>query len=385
MITWSTCSGSTLARFNASAIAKPPRSAPESEPSAPDIFPIGVRAPAAITVADMVMTLPASLWGVEADASGDCARRATPSTMSARELEPVTLAVSGVSHGFEGRRVLDDVDLQVPAGRVVGLLGPNGAGKTTLMRIIFGVLEPQAGAVSWQGRPATADDRRRWGYMPQERGLYREMRTLDHLVWLARLYGIERHDARTRAGDLLERLGLGDRAGDPIRDLSGGMAQRVQLAAAMVHAPDLLVLDEPFAGLDPGAIEFLTDVINDHVARGGNLVLSSHQLDLVENLCETITMIHDGSVVLSGSVSDLKRGSTERYLRVDVGVEAGWLDGLGARIASTDASGTRVLVEPGVDAAAVLDVIRAHAAVHDFGVEAPRLSELFLAATRGST
>ena len=302
--------------------------------------------------------------------------------MSAHELDPVTLAVSGVSHGFDGRRVLDDVDLNVPSGRIVGLLGPNGAGKTTLMRIIFGVLEPQAGAVTWRGRPATADDRRRWGYMPQERGLYREMRTLDHLVWLARLYGIERDDARARAANLLDRLGLGDRAADPIRDLSGGMAQRVQLAAAMVHDPELLVLDEPFAGLDPGAIEFLTDVINDHVARGGNLVLSSHQLDLVENLCETITMIHDGSVVLSGSVSDLKRSSAERFLRVDTAVESGWLDGLGARITTTDASGTRVLIEPGADAATVLDAIRARTTVHDFGVETPRLSELFLAATR---
>ncbi len=302
--------------------------------------------------------------------------------MSARELDPVTLAVSGVSHGFDGRRVLDHVDLEVPSGRVVGLLGPNGAGKTTLMRIIFGVLDPQAGAVTWRGRPVSADDRRRWGYMPQERGLYREMRTLDHLVWLARLYGIERNEARTRAGDLLERLGLGDRAGDPIRDLSGGMAQRVQLAAAMVHDPELLVLDEPFAGLDPGAIEFLTEVINDHVARGGNLVLSSHQLDLVENLCETITMIHDGSVVLSGSVGDLKRSSAQRFLRVDAAVDSGWLGGLGAEVTTNDAAGTRVLIEPGADAAAVLDAIRAHTTVHDFGVETPRLSELFLAATR---
>ena len=145
------------------------------------------------------------------------------------------LSVRGVSHRFDGRQVLDDVDVDVPAGRVVGLLGPNGAGKTTLMRIVFGVLEPDAGTVAWQGRIATDADRRRWGYMPQERGLYREMRTLDHLVWLARLYGIGRADARTRATDLLERLGLADRMRDPIRELSGGMAQRVQLAAAMVR------------------------------------------------------------------------------------------------------------------------------------------------------
>ncbi|MDW3215069.1 MAG: ATP-binding cassette domain-containing protein [Ilumatobacteraceae bacterium] len=296
-----------------------------------------------------------------------------------------SLSVVGASHRFDGRQVLDGIDLDVPAGRVVGLLGPNGAGKTTLMRIIFGVLEPDAGEVRWDGREATAADRRRWGYMPQERGLYREMRTIDHLVWLARLYGIGRTEARERAGDLLERLGLSDRMRDPIRELSGGMAQRVQLAAAMVHGPELLVLDEPFAGLDPGAIEFLTDVIHDHVNGGGHLVFSSHQLDLVEDLCETIVMLHDGRVVLQGAVRDLKRASSDRFLQVDVDVDASWLSDTGAHVASSDATGTRLALDPGIDAALVLDRVRTHTAVTDFGVEAPTLSELFLAARRPIT
>lgn len=295
-----------------------------------------------------------------------------------------SLEVVGATHRFDGRAVLHDVDLEVPAGRVVGLLGPNGAGKSTLMRIMFGVLEPDAGEVRWRGREATPEDRRRWGYMPQERGLYREMRTHDHLVWLARLYGIERGDARTRATELLERVGLADRARDPIRELSGGMAQRVQLAAAMVHGPELLVLDEPFAGLDPGAIEFLTEVITDHVAAGGTLVFSSHQLDLVENLCESIVLLHEGRTVMTGSVRDLKRRSSDRFLHVDVHVEPAWIDDDRARISASDATGTRLALEPGVDAGAVLDAIRAHVPVQHFAVEAPRLSELFLAATRGA-
>ena len=295
-----------------------------------------------------------------------------------------SLVVDGVTHEFDGRRVLDDVDLEVPAGRVVGLLGPNGAGKTTLMRIIFGVLDAAAGTVRWQGRPATATDRRRWGYMPQERGLYREMRTLDHLVWLARLYGVDRAEARVRATDLLDRLGLADRQRDPIRELSGGMAQRVQLAAAMVHGPDLLVLDEPFAGLDPGAIEFLTEVIDDHVRSGGTLVFSSHQLDLVEDLCESIVMLDGGRVVLSGAVRDLKRASDARYLRVDAALDDDVVARLPADRASADASGTRLALHADADAGAVLDEIRRGAVVHDFGVEAPSLSELFLDATRSS-
>ena len=296
-----------------------------------------------------------------------------------------SLRVVGAAQSFEGRRVLDGVDLDVPPGTVVGLLGPNGAGKTTLMRIIFGVLEPDAGEVLWRGRPVTSTDRRRWGYMPQERGLYREMRTLDHLVWLARLYGVSRRDAEQRATDLLERLGLADRMRDPIRDLSGGMAQRVQLAAAMVHGPDLLVLDEPFAGLDPGAIEFLSDVIRDHVESGGHLVFSSHQLDLVEHLCESIVMIDRGDVVLQGSVRALRSTSPDRYLRVDIAVPDEWMDGLPATVSRSEQAGSRLLLEPGADAVGVLDEIRRRGPVSDFGVEAPSLSELFLAATRGAS
>jgi ABC-2 type transport system ATP-binding protein len=293
----------------------------------------------------------------------------------------VTLEVRAIEQSFEGRRVLAGVDLDVPPGTVVGLLGPNGAGKTTLMRIVFGVLDPDAGDVVWNGRPATDVDRRRWGYMPQERGLYREMRVHDHLVWLARLYGIDRREAATRADDLLERLGLADRRRDAIRDLSGGMAQRIQLAAAMVHGPELLVLDEPFAGLDPTAVEFLSEVINDHVARGNHLVFSSHQLDLVEDLCETIVLIDQGRVVLDGRLRELRAASPDRLLRVDVDVDDAWIEGLPVRRVERDASGSRLLLAPGAAATDVLDSVRARATVTDFGVESPSLSEMFLAAT----
>jgi ABC-2 type transport system ATP-binding protein len=289
------------------------------------------------------------------------------------------LEARGISQRFGSRIVLDHVDLEVPAGRVIGLLGPNGAGKTTLMRILFGVLDPDAGSVTWRGRPATEEDRRSWGYMPQERGLYRDMRVIDQLTWLAQLHGEERATGHRRAEDLLGRLGLADRATDKISELSGGMAQRVQLAAAMVHQPDLLVLDEPFAGLDPTAVDFLSRVVLDHVASGRHLLFSSHQLDLVEDLCETITLVNHGRVVLHGNVRELKAASHDRYLRVDIGVDAQWLSGVPAEIARIDASGTRLRLDPGADAAAVLDAIRARAAVTDFGVEAPTLSELFLA------
>ncbi len=290
------------------------------------------------------------------------------------------LRALGLHHRFGDRVVLDGFDLDVPAGRVVGLLGPNGAGKTTLMRILFGVLQPDAGEVWWRGRTATEADRHTWGYMPQERGLYRDMRVLDQLTWIARLHGLDRSTSRQRASDLLDRLGLGDRARDNLQDLSGGMAQRVQLAAAMVHQPEVLVLDEPFAGLDPVAVDFLTRVILDHVKAGRVLLLSTHQLDLAEELCDSITLLHRGRVVLSGELRDLKAASPDRYLRVDVAVDPARIAGTGAVLARQDTSGSRLKLDPGVDAAAVLDAVRRHASVADFGVATPTLSELFLAA-----
>ena len=288
------------------------------------------------------------------------------------------LRASGITQRFGNRVVLDGVDLDVPSGSVIGLLGPNGAGKTTLMRILFGVLAPDSGTVEWQGRPATDADRRAWGYMPQERGLYREMRVLDLLVWIARLHGLDRQTGETRALRLLEQLDLDTRAHDKISSLSGGMSQRVQLAAAMVHGPELLVLDEPFAGLDPVAVSFLSDVIREHTRAGGNLLFSSHQLDLVEDLCESITLLNRGRVVLQGDVKQLKASSPNRWLRVDVAVEPSWIDPSAAQIGTVDASGTRLRLLPGADPGEVLDSIRARARPNDFGVEAPTLSELFL-------
>ncbi len=290
------------------------------------------------------------------------------------------LRAQGISQRYGERTVLDDVDLDVAPGRIVGLLGPNGAGKTTLMRILFGVVAPTAGAVTWEGRAATAAARRSWGYMPQERGLYREMRVHDLLTWIARLHDLDRATGARRATDLLDRLGLGDRARDKVQDLSGGMAQRVQLAAAMVHQPEVLVLDEPFAGLDPVAVRFLSEVVTDHVRAGRVLLFSSHQLELVEDLCETITLLHRGRVVLQGDVRRLKADSPDRYLRVDVDVDDGWVDGTAAEVTSRDASGSRLRLAPGTDAAVVLDAVRRRTPVSDFAVEAPSLAELFLQA-----
>src|SRR5690554_3523639 len=286
----------------------------------------------------------------------------------------------GVSVRLGERQVLDDVSLAIPPGRIVGLLGPNGAGKTTLMRVMLGVIDPDRGEVVWNGTPLGRSSRERWGYMSQERGLYTKMRVGDHLVYMGRLKGLSKSEATARAGELLAALSLSDRVGDKIETLSGGMQQRVQLAAAMIHDPDVLVLDEPFAGLDLSAVDELSDVVHEQVSGGRTVVFSSHQLDLVEDMCESIILIHEGRVVLDGELQALKSASGDRILRVSLdGVsDPGWATRIrGAALVSQDASETLLRLDPEVEPLAVLDQVREIGRVHDFGLELPRLSQLF--------
>lgn len=287
--------------------------------------------------------------------------------------------MNSVSVRLGDRQVLDQVGFAAPSGRVVGLLGPNGAGKTTSMRILLGILDPDSGSVRWNGQPVTTKDRERWGYMPQERGLYIKMRAKDQLVYLARLRGLSKADASDRADQLLAQLSLGDRADDKIESLSGGMQQRVQLAAAVIHDPDVLILDEPFAGLDPTAVDELTEVIHHQTDAGRTVIFSSHQLDLVEDICEAIILINDGNVVLDGELNQLKAASGERLLRVAVSEAApNWPETLtGATVAASDANETLLRLDPGVAPLDVLDQVRAAGELTDFGLELPRLSQLF--------
>ena len=192
---------------------------------------------------------------------------------------PDTLLARGISQRFGERAVLDGVDLTVTAGRVTGLVGPNGAGKTTLMRILFGVIEPDAGTLEWRGHLPTDADRRAWGYMPQERGLYRDMRVLDQLVWIARLHGLDAATGRRRAVDLLERLGLAERSNDEVEKLSGGMAQRVQLAAAMVHGP------ERYKRRGEWTTGILCDLTGDMSALVGVMMSERTRVSIIRMLC----------------------------------------------------------------------------------------------------
>ena len=235
------------------------------------------------------------------------------------------LELTGITKSYGGRRVLDDVGFTVAPGRLTGFVGGNGAGKTTTMRIILGVLAKDAGTVTLDGEPVTAADRRRFGYMPEERGLYPKMKVLEHIVYLARLHGFSKTDATTRATALLEELGLGERLNDNVETLSLGNQQRAQIAAALVHDPEVLILDEPFSGLDPLAVDVVAGVLQGRAAQGAAVLFSSHQLDVVERLCDDLVIIAGGTIRAAGSRDDLRAAhSTRRFELVSAG-DAGWL------------------------------------------------------------
>jgi ABC-2 type transport system ATP-binding protein len=260
-----------------------------------------------------------------------------------------------------------------------GFVGPNGAGKTTTMRIVLGVLEPDRGEVRWRGRPVDAETRRRFGYMPEERGLYPKMRVRDQLEYFARLHGLAAASAADAAGYWIERLGVSERAGDRVEQLSLGNQQRVQLAAALVHGPELLVLDEPFSGLDPVGVDMLAVVLAERAAEGVPVVFSSHQLELVERLCEAVAIINRGRLVATGKVADLRAAGGHRQYQVGVaGASSDWASGLpGATVVGRSNGRVVLQLSDGADDQAVLDAARAAGRVSHFSAVEPSLTELF--------
>lgn len=261
-----------------------------------------------------------------------------------------------------------------------GFVGPNGAGKTTAMRIVLGVLRPDAGEVHWRGDPVSPDTRRRFGYMPEERGLYPKMRVGEQLSYLARLHGFSKRDAEGAANRWMERLGIDGRAGDKVEALSLGNQQRVQLAAALVHDPELLVLDEPFSGLDPVGVDTLSEVLLEQVESGVPVVFSSHQLELVERLCEAVAIILDGRLVAEGQVEELRSTGDRRLLRINVqSDDADWAGGLeGVETVEHDGKdGTLLSLTKEADEQRVLDAARGAGRVTHFGFERRALAEIF--------
>jgi ABC-2 type transport system ATP-binding protein len=274
---------------------------------------------------------------------------------------------------------LEDVSLEVRPGEIVGFVGSNGAGKSTTMRIAMGVVAQDQGTVRWRGEPVTFATRRRFGYMPEQRGLYPKMRIKDQVAYFAKLHGVGTADADAAAQRLLERMQVAAEPNAFLQTLSLGNQQRVQLASALVHDPELVILDEPFSGLDPLGVDTMAEVLQECTRAGLAVLFSSHQLELVERLCDRITIIRSGRVIAQGTLEELRRakGSRELQVRVD-GAASGWIAAVpGARVASDEQGLLTIgLDDPGLDQQVLAAAAQAGRVV-SFGWRQPPLSQLY--------
>lgn len=287
------------------------------------------------------------------------------------------LDVIHLTRTFGQLTAVDDVTFTVPAGQMIGFVGGNGAGKTTTMRMIMGLLAPDSGQVNLNGRHITRSDRSRFGYMPEERGLYAKQPILSQLIYLAELKGMTRDSAAAEASGLMARFGLGDRLKDKLEKLSLGNQQRVQIAAAVMADPIGLILDEPFSGLDPKAVDEMAGLLAERASRGVPVLFSSHQLDLIDRLCDGLVILANGRVVAAGTKDDLEsRGATKHRLVTDT--DAGWVrDVPGLRVDAVD-GGTalfEILVPGAGDDLLAQALQRGH--VIEFTPVRPTLSEIY--------
>lgn len=230
----------------------------------------------------------------------------------------MSLVLDSLTKRFGPVVALDGISFSVERGQVFGFLGANGAGKTTTMRIILDILRPDSGTVTWAGTPTTDVPRRTWGYLPEERGLYPRLEVLEQLVFFASLYGIPRREAGARAREWLARFRIPEYERRRAEELSKGNQQKVQLIAAILHEPDVLIMDEPFVGLDPVNVSLLKEAFGEMRKRGTTLIFSTHQMEMVEELCETVAIIDRGRVVLGGSLRDVKRSTGRRVVQLGV-------------------------------------------------------------------
>lgn len=296
------------------------------------------------------------------------------------------LKLDRLTRRFGDLTALDELSFEVAPGQMFGFVGSNGAGKTTAMRIVMGVDDADGGQVLFDGRPLQRDDRVRFGYMPEERGLYPKTPSIRQLVYLGRLHGMSKADALQAASYWLDRLGLHDRKNDPVEKLSLGNQQRVQLAAALLHDPVLLVLDEPFSSLDPTGVDALSEILLEQARAGVPVVFSSHQLELVERLCDAVAIIDAGHLVATGTVDELRQRGRKPVLRVRVdgdtergpSTDGAWASDIpGVRVMASDREGTLLELDDGVDDQTVLEAALRAGSVRHFGPERPTLVQLY--------
>ncbi len=294
----------------------------------------------------------------------------------------MSLVIDGLCKSFGPLKALDGVSLDVHAGQVFGFLGANGAGKTTTMRIVLGLMRADEGTVTWSGRPAREWPRRTWGYMPEERGLYLRMPVLEQLVHFASLYGVSRARARADALDWLARFRIAEYADKRAETLSKGNQQKVQYIATILHDPDVLLMDEPFVGLDPVNVALLKSAFLEMRDRGKTLVFSTHQLEQAEELCDFVAIIDHGRIVTAGPTREVKRSTGHQVLRVATAGDGDrrWLEDLPHVVVTGDRQDyVELQVDAGTDPQTVLRAAMARGGdVLRFEVADPSLQEVFV-------
>jgi ABC-2 type transport system ATP-binding protein len=295
----------------------------------------------------------------------------------------VSLQIDHVTKRFGTTVALDGLTFDVPPGEVFGFLGANGAGKTTTMRICLGIVRADAGQIRWGGRPVGELPRRTWGYLPEERGLYPRMGVLDQLVYFASLYGEAPAAARRAARAWLDRFRIAEYASRRAEELSKGNQQKVQFIAAILHRPEVLLMDEPFTGLDPINLVILREAFTELRDQGRTIVFSTHQMEAAEALCESVAIVDRGRLVACGRLRDLKRASGRRWVRIALeGVDPApdWLGQIGGiERLHRDAAGAELELLAGADPAAILAaVLDRGPSISHFEVIDPSLEALFI-------
>ena len=294
----------------------------------------------------------------------------------------MSLVLDGLVKRFGAITALDGISFEVPRGEVFGFLGANGAGKTTTMRIVLDILRPDAGTATWAGTPTTDVPRETWGYLPEERGLYPRLPVIDQLVFFASLYGIDRSVAANRGRDWLARFRIPDYENRRAEELSKGNQQKVQLIASILHEPAVLLMDEPFVGLDPVNVALLKEAFAEMRDRGTTLIFSTHQMEMVEELCESVALIDRGRLVLAGPIRDVKRSTGRRVVRLAVDGDGGlpWLSSLpGVRVAREGQDYTELDVPHDVDPELILrTALDRGERVTNFLIADPSIEEIFI-------
>jgi len=296
-----------------------------------------------------------------------------------------TIELTGIRKQYGDFVAVDDLSLSIPAGTIYGLLGPNGAGKSTTIRMLMDIIAPDAGEVRLFGRERTTGDQDRIGYLPEERGLYQKMKVADQLLFLAELHGLKPSDARPKIEQWLERVGLADRAKAKVEELSKGMQQKIQLIGTVLHEPDILVLDEPFSGLDPINQGLFKDLLAEYRGLGRTILFSTHIMEQAEKLCDHICLIADGRALLNGELAGIKRdlrGNTFRLVADGDLAKVESVEGVESAVGDPETGSMRLILGDGTAGSSVLRKLVEFLEVHEFSSEEPDLETIFIKAVQ---